>query len=291
MIIRKSIDLIKPNPYPGGYQAPSTAFINGGEARLHIKDEGGTYLCGEEEMPPWIQLRFLLNPILLMTAPVNLTSQAGETMMHGQLYQESEVRYLHARHQAIELRYTGFGRVQLSDPLHLLKLPGLSCQKDQAVCHFEFQSQQGNDIHINRTIVDDKVITTPPGMESGYPLWCYGGYYRPGCSLAEIEQIFFSLEEEGGQLCANLLSSTYFKQRGIIPPQATFYQGVNFAFVDFLPARALSLKDHLLKGGLVVSLDAGCDETGEKVCGVYESFDVSEIQSGAINVAFKLKGE
>lgn len=290
MIIKKSADLLKGNPYPLGYQATSTAYFNADDARLHIRADAASVTDDPFETPVTLELRFALRPIPFVEPPlVQLVSQDDDRSFQGALYQKGESRFINACHKSIELVYTGCGRRTTKESMALLRLDGLSCIKDESAYRLDFCVQSGGEIRLKRQIVEGQVVTSPPGCVKGYPVWAYGGYYRPDCALHQIEQIFFSFSVVQEKMDVNLLSAGYFTQKGIAFTKAVNYQGIQFAFMDFSTAQPLSLKEEILKGAVSIFIDLGKDETGEDVKVLYESYAVGESQMGYVDILFKKK--
>lgn len=68
------------------------------------------------------------------------------------------------------------------------------------------------------TIRPGQVLSSPPGVLNARLLRPYGGYYRPGIPLTEIEQVYYTLTSEYEKTKVRLYSSTLLKTQHIAPP-------------------------------------------------------------------------
>ena len=133
---------------------------------------------------------------------------------------------------------------------------------------------------LKQQMVDKKLIVTPPGKEGAQPLWGYGGYYRPGCDLKQIEQIFFTPFVEG-------------QRTGVFLTRASSVLGSSNSNITFMDNASLSnLAGDIEAGKVTLDVSLGIDEGGFQHCRRYISvaFKQNDPSIPSIEITFK-KGE
>lgn len=90
--------------------------------------------------------------------------------------------------------------------------------KDHIIYERNFITQNKKEIEIRQFSDQGKFITDPPGYEQGEALWGYGGFYRSGCDLKDIEPIFFTpLEEDQKNTNIYLTRMKSWIKKGVYP--------------------------------------------------------------------------
>lgn len=211
-----------------GYE-PSPVELNYDEGILDISHEAECTLLEESKIiPQTLILRCSLRPIPLENRhiKVRLISE-GEMLEEVVLYDEESVAFgfdleIENTHwKGIALDYTGigqgiyeeapftfygnnlpFGKIEISEPLYT---------KPFTVETVNLQER-------TTTLPSGQVLTSPPGLLDSRMLRPYGGYYKEGIPLEDIQQVYYSLTSTRDQTRVKLTSSTTLKDEHMSPP-------------------------------------------------------------------------
>lgn len=186
-----------------GYEPPSVE-LNQEEAVLEIFHPAEGVL--RKVMPSAagiLILRCRLVPVALTNtaARVQLTSE-NETLTSVPLYEDASVvfGYEHevsiSRWQAIALEYAGTGqeiREGTALPFQGTELSQGTLRLSSPLYFKPFRSEGENHAEQHATQASGERLITPPGVLNKQVLRPYGGYYKPGARLEDIQQVYYSL--------------------------------------------------------------------------------------------------
>jgi hypothetical protein len=215
-------------PLHEGYE-PSTPELNQEEGVLDISHDSDCILIEESKIvAETLILRCVLRPIPLEneTTHVQLISE-GETLDGTPLYDEESISYgyerevEHSRWQGIALDYAGMGRglhqgnsfVFYGETLPLGKL-----EIDSPLYVKPFKIESQNVQERTTTLPSGEILTSPPGVLDTRVLRGYGGYYKEGVAVDEIQQIYYALTPSHSQTRIRLFSSSHLQEEHIPPP-------------------------------------------------------------------------
>ena len=269
---------------PEGHEASSVA-LNEEEGVLDIFHPGDGRLIKESTLAPEILiLRCRLRGVLRapLDIRVQLTSE-GETLESVLLYDEGSVApgydtVVASQWQGVALEYTGVGSVlaegevipfqgtDINGGVITLASP-LYVKPFRVETHF-IEEQQ-------KTLPSGEKVTTPLGGGKRRVLRGYGGYFKEGLPLKDIQQIYYSLTSRHHQTCVRLYRSTQLQE-----------EGADMAFVSPLrEEEPLSLEEALNKGHARFQCERGSTAT------LYASFQCGPLSGPFINVYFKSSKE
>lgn len=190
-------------PPQNGYE-PRSPILNEDEGILDISDEGECTLHEESKIvADTLILRCSLRPIPLIdkTIKVQLTSE-GETLESALLYYEGSIAYGYNREvkssywKAIALDYVGIGRGIYHGESFIIQgntLPSgkLNFTNPLYVKPFLIETQNIQERHT--TLNSGQVLFSPPGILDTPVSRGYGGYYKEGIPVEEMQQVFYTL--------------------------------------------------------------------------------------------------
>jgi hypothetical protein len=245
-------------PLQAGYE-PSTPELNQDEGVLDIFHESDCVLVEDSKIvAETLILRCALRPIPLenKTIHVQLISE-GETLENTPLYEEESISYGYEREvenswwQGIALDYVGLGRgVYQEKPFVFygttLPYGKLEIEGSLYLKPFKFESQ--NVQERSTTLPSGEVITSPPGVLDTRVLRGYGGYYKEGIALEEIQQIYYALTSTHSQTRVKLFSSSDLQEQQTPPPHGGKGLGGNVTFSPIEQEEILTLSGAIAAG-------------------------------------------
>jgi len=220
--------ILPPMPLHEGYE-PSSVELNQEEAILDISHPAECDLQEETKIvPETIILRCSLHPIPIRdkTIKVQLISE-GEVLDGARLYNEESVAFGYEREvknsqwQGVALEYTGLGRALHQGQYMDICDNILSCGQMEVKTPLylkPFQTESQNHLVRTTTLPSGQVLTSPPGAIDTQALRGYGGYYKEGIVLNEIQQIYYGLTSTQQQTRVKLYSSFTLQELGSPPP-------------------------------------------------------------------------
>lgn len=267
---------LKPRrPFPTGYTAMSTERINHDLPTFQI----GTVASASNPSPFAMQLPEKLT-VKAKLNPIKGDAKTTEIIMYRQhqgftpckLYESNKEIGINGCYESLQILFEAVLDKTLSDDVTVTNTSIL----------FEKRFvTQGNITHaIHQNLVDKKVITTPPGMENGQPVWGYGGYYKESCTLDQIEQILFVPFINGTKTDVSLARASVWTKEGTTShPRAVLMENVNFT----------SLAGDIETGQVVLQLTTGIDENGAHLGQEYTSiaFQQNDPNIPYIEITFK----
>ncbi|EKE09821.1 MAG: hypothetical protein ACD_16C00103G0007 [uncultured bacterium] len=276
-------------PLSEGYDTPSID-LNEDEGILDIFHPAEGHLIKESHVTPEILiLRCRLQGVARKPSEirVQLTAET-ESLESALLYNESSISYgydkevLSSQWQGIALNYAGVGtaisegesfafqgiefhggRLILTSPLYV---------KPFRVEDHHIEEQQ-------KTLESGSLLTTPSGTINKKVLRGYGGYFKEGVSLRDIQQIYYALTSTHNQTRMRLYSSDYLRKEGSPPP----FESSDTVFVKPLEIEnTLSLDEVLARGYACLKVESST------ISASYKSFHCAALtgNSTLINVYF-----
>lgn len=197
-----------------GYE-PSAPELNQEEGILDISHNAECSLIEESKIAAeTLILRCSLHPISIQNKDimVQLISE-GEPLENTLLYEEKSIAYGYNREiensqvQGIALEYMGTGRgIYQGEPFvfHEKILPSGQLNTKAPLYVKPFQIESKHHQERQTTLPSGQVFTSPPGVLDTPILRGYGGYYKEGCVLEDMQQIYYALTSTHNQTKARL---------------------------------------------------------------------------------------
>lgn len=277
-----------------GYDPP-TPELNEEEGIMNI---GGPASCTlvEESMiiAETLILRCALRPIPLPNDQVNVQLIAeGDVLENAALYDEESIAFGYdwesqaSCWQGIALEYTGIGKgVKEGTPFTFFgkTLPFGEITSANPLYTKPFNVEQAPYQERMTTLFEGQVLRSPPGALDTQCLRGYGGYYKEGVDLEDIQQIYYHLTSTGKKTRVRLINSTTLQEQHTPPPHG----GQVFDYtVEFIPTLCeeeyLSLPGAIAAGygRLSVSSELGAHSFSSYLCEPVRGF------TNLVNVWFR----
>lgn len=221
--------ILSPSSSDAGYE-PAFVELNHEEGILDITHSSQCVLLEDSKIVPEIlSLRCVVHPMPLLnkTSKVQLVAE-GDPLKEALLYDEEVVSHgyeeeiKNSQWSGIAVEYTGsgqgiyqgekfvfsgktlpFGKIEETRPLYL-----------KPFC-VETQSYQVR----TTTLSAGQVLTSPPGVLNTRVLRGYGGYYQPGISLEQIQQVYYALTSDYDRTRIRLYTSSELQAQHTPPPR------------------------------------------------------------------------
>lgn len=124
----------------------------------------------------------------------------------------------------------------------------------------------------------------PASAPMQMPIFPYGGYYRPGLPLDQMEPLFLQVMERQEQTLLSVTRKENWKKKGIIPPESGKIRDFTIEFLgNFLPIHAISVAETILGGYVEIMLE---HLEGEKVSYKSFSYEVAESEKDLYWISF-----
>ncbi len=245
-------------PLHEGYE-PSLPELNQEEGFLDIVHDSGCILREESKLvAETLILRCRIRPIPLdnKTIRIRLISE-GDILESTPLYEEESVVYGYEREvgqsqwQGIALDYTGIGQgISQGAPFvfydKILPMGKLEIEGPLYVKPFKIESE--NYQERLTTLPSGESLTTPPGVLDTRVLRGYGGYYKEGVTLDEIQQIYYTPTSTHSQTRVRLFSSFQLQSEHTPPPLGGKGGSGNIIFHSLPEEERLTLPGALAAG-------------------------------------------
>lgn len=266
-----------------GYEPPVPE-LNQETGVLDITHPAECQLLAESKIgAETIVLRCSLRPIPLQNKNIQVQLIAeGETLNTAALYEDDSI--LHGYDwesslscwQAVSVEYTGLGRgthegetfvfYDTTLPFGKLELPNPLYIKP-------FRCELSNYHERVTTLPSGMVLRSPPGVIDTQMLRGYGGYYKTGLRLEEIQQVYYSLTSTHQETRVKLMNLTTLQEQQTPPPHG----GKVFDYtVGFHP---LGKEEYLSLPGALAAGYGKLSVVSEVGVTVFSSF-ASEVVSG-----------
>ncbi|MCX7338356.1 MAG: hypothetical protein NTX76_03625 [Alphaproteobacteria bacterium] len=264
--------------YPSGYRAFNAGTINSDEPVFKIGDS--TNFCSEINdgygLPDTFAVRAEIHPGARDPGLVEaIFEYGGRQLAPVRVYDGQTALERYGGHAAVRLLF----KEVITEDESLAEIASKNLVPGQVIFEKEFITQVNRTILLKQEIKNKKAVFDPPGDISGHdvvqPLWGYGGYCRPGCGLADIEQIFFIPIIDGMKTGLHLTKISAWIARGARPVPRTYQAGA-FFMDDVAEEQGLSLVGSIEKGNSRLTFQIGTDESGEFCVEQYRSFAIRQ---------------
>ncbi len=229
--------ILSPFPSQDGYEPfPVDSNQELGMLDIYHPSEGS---CIEETKisPQQIILRCELKPLpLTFPSPEAQLILEGEALHKCALYAKPSIAYGYSREweysmwAAISLHYLGKGQGTYQNDTFDFEgttLPMGSLILRTPLFTKTFITQHQNLSERHTTLASGQLLTSPPDVFNTRIFKGYGGYYKPGIPLEEIQQIYFSFGCTQSETKIKLYDSSFLERNLTPPPQGgkeiTFY--------------------------------------------------------------------
>ncbi len=240
-------NLKQPRPLPRGYFAPPTDRVNVDQPTFQIGGNTDFSVIETIHLPEFLKVKARLHPIKRQGDDLfAVVERQGTALKPYAIYQEHQ----DYQYQAVQLVFESF--LDKTDRTVLYNAAFLfwTCM---IVCFGSCVLKQDT--------IERKLIVTPPGKENGQPLWGYGGYYKVGCDLKQIEQMFFMPIAQFSETNIHLTKASSWTAKGVMP--SLTHTKPEIVFMDSLIDQGmLNLVGDIEQGKAKISLQIGIDETG-----------------------------
>lgn len=168
---------------------------------------------------------------------------------------------------------------------------GLIFEKKDSLYHHSFVHQKGGLLRLEAEIKEKGHLKiTPPGEIGGYPLWAYGGVFKPGCKIEDIEQAVFTITEDKGGTCIKISTVSQWRQKGLIFSKISKIgkRIVSPQDKEFSELRPWALKEAIEGGKATFFATLGKDQNGSDIVQPYDSSSIiKEDGSDKVTVTFR----
>lgn len=109
--------------------------------------------------------------------------------------------------------------------------------------------------HIKEETGEEEIQILPASSPMCIPIFPYGGYYRLGLPLDQIEPLFLQVLEHDNRACLSVTRKENWKEKGIIPPHAGKRGMFTIEFFGkYGPISLLTLAETILGGHIKMTL-------------------------------------
>lgn len=280
-----------------GYE-PQTPELNQEEGVLDISHPSACTIEEESKLvAETIVLRCALRPIPLQNKGIHVQFIAeGDALDQANLYEEGSISYGYewdwsdSCWQGVALDYTGIGRAIHEGESHLFygnSLPLGQIEVKTPLYLKPFKYEVGNYQERMTSLSSGQVLRTPPGILDSQVLRGYGGYYKPGVALEDIQQVYYTLTSTHRQTQVRLTNSSHLQEQHTPPPHGgqAFDYAVRFQS-ELLEEEYLNLPGALAAGyaRLSVSSELGTISFSSFLCEPILGFP------NLVNVYFRVNG-
>lgn len=210
-------------PLQKGYEPPSVR-LTLEEGNIIISHPAQCQLEEESKLiAERLVLRCALKPIPLQEKDLKVHLIAeGETLTPALLYEEKSIAFGYdhegkaSQWQAIAVDYAGVGHgIHQGKPFGFFgkNLPLGQIEGSNPLYVKPFKTERESHKVQMTTLVSGQILTSPPGVLDAQVLRGYGGYYKEGIPLEEIQQIYYSLTSTHTQTRVRLMSSSKLQEQ------------------------------------------------------------------------------
>lgn len=258
-------------PYGRGYQAPSTALYNTDLAALEIAGEDDSIQALEIiKMPDFIEVM-----VELVSVPLPIDQNYTATYQFNEitwptvpLYPPEETQFV----SALNLLYAGGIKVRQENQRESILIRGkniegfeIDIQEGEPVYTHQFEYKNGS---IEFSVMQTRRIV---------PVWPAGGFYRPGCQMDQIQQVFCSLSEQDRQTLARKTLLYQWNDQGYYPPLSNQVEEQKTVFQTSRTDPYLKFIEDIRQGKALLNLvDPRASNQEQAVCFTYKSIDIKE---------------
>jgi len=283
--------ILPPSRFLPGFE-PAQLELNTEEGILDISSPSTCELIDEKKIiAETLILRCHLRPLPLLNKniKVRLISE-GNSLNETLLYDTDSVTYGYEREvelsmwRGIALDYTGLGRGIYQEESFVFygkDLPEGRIEGDNPIYVKPFLVETQNHAERSTSLTSGQTLVSPPGALNATILRGYGGYYKEGLKLEDIQQVYYSLTAVEDQTRVRLFSSSLLLEQHTPPPLGGREFNHDFLF-NPLPHKEqyLSLSGSLAAGFCYLMVSTECGVTrfqsylGEPVFGHPTLFNI-----------------
>lgn len=270
MELEKGIRAQHLRPYPQGHWEPPTK-SNATPVILDTSQRCGQNLAMMEPRawPEKITLRLLWRkaPLQALGTTVQVVTsqeQFARCNFYDPKGTDDPAFATHAASQAVELLYQGLGAASIGGETVLIR--GMKYEAGQLdigpeglVYTKAFKVQDAQSLVLRRTRINPTAwLVTPPlrpdkAAVNLVPLISYGGYCKPSCRLADIEQVYARITYKDKRTSLELKGQSYLAQKGIAPPLGGTMGRNTYQYMEpITPEDTLSLAGLLQTGAVKI---------------------------------------
>jgi hypothetical protein len=215
MKFHQSFNEMAIRPYGRGYQAPSTALFNTDRAVVSVGGGSDSIHTLEVVKVPDV-LEIVVN-IVLIPLPIaqNYTASYqfdNVTWPSVPLYPAIETQFI----SALKLSYADQVKVRDKDQYESVIFRG------NTISGFEIALGEEGMLYTHQfDYVNQSISFHVIKKRTLVPVWPVGGFYRPGCQIDQIQQVFCSLAEQNQETFARKTLLHQWNDQGTYLPQST----------------------------------------------------------------------
>jgi len=302
--------------WPQGYSAPSTAFCVSDHGTWELGGGDDEVIEKTNDAPDVLKIQVEMVPKYFDVCEKTLVSYRTNNYNYHprDLYGEpaagsNKQLEEYGRMESICLRFKNFldqgalpggNDCELLSADNLLSTGGNNLAGEQVngsgdivLYQKDFVTQKGGVIEVQEDFVDGKFLFNP-APAGKQPFWGFGGFYKAGCSLADVQQVLITpfrggagnplqLASDGIYICGVFFSKMQSLQQR---------EGEVMLMGDFTGGQKHSLAFDIEKGAVEIAFVRGVDEMGERVLHKYKSFTfkTNDSASDLLEVSFRLVG-
>jgi hypothetical protein len=176
-------------------------------------------------------------------------------------------------------------------PLDSGSLGNIDSLKGRVVYEKTFKRQSAS-VVMKKWVEGGQVMISPPGLKGGEPLWPYGGYYRPGCPLENIEQVIFTVTNRGENTTIFPTRLSHWLLKGIHPWRSPSPSQTTIFMETIEEKNAKHLKADIENGAIMLPIAYGMDPKGHSLEVMYHSTHATLVDGvlGTVEITLE-KGE
>ncbi len=216
-------------PRAEGYE-PQSVDLNCDEGILDITHPSDCMVVEESKIiAETLILRCFLRPLPLKNKDVKVQLfSEGIKLEEVSLYAKTSIALgydldaTHAQWEGIALEYAGVGQgVHQGKPFTFFgkALPQGQIEGEDLIYTKPFYVEKNSHLERRTTVMSGQVLTSPPGILDASLLRGYGGYYKEGTPLEDIEQVYYSLTSSHTHTQVRLFKSSTLQEQHTPPPK------------------------------------------------------------------------
>lgn len=290
--------------YPRGFYVPSTRHVNVDCAEIKYKFTTREVIHGDwldfGKLPSALRLR-----VKVKAQKIGMPNGSGaQYIAGGREYAPYRIYrgFYKNHHKTVALKYIDQGAVQHQGGEKFVpfshktfKKYKLELSKTNQIFEKKFKFQNSG---VTRVSTDGASVITPPGLLKGYPLWAYGGFFQPGCSLDQIGQVLFTIVKDSERVRHTAIQVSrlgYWLGKGVQSDnRPALAEGRQVMLMEGYASQELrTLEENIKVGDVSIELSYGKDEFRRPLRQIYESYDAECVDrvGQAYDIYFKKGGE
>lgn len=265
-------------PYSRGYQAPSTALFNTDLCTIEITSSQENIDSVETlKMPDFIEVLIDFISVPLPQDNITATYQFDDvTWSSVSLYPPEESQFIS------ELKLVYGGMIKIRDGTERESV--LICGK--VIEGFEIDVKEAEPVYVHQFDYHKSSIEYCVHQKRVIvPIWPTGGFYKPGCELEQIQQVFCSISELEEKTFARKTLLTQWNGQGFYPPYTSEKDEQKTVFQTDRQDLYVRFIDDIRAGAATIQLiDPKAEDAS--ACFTYKSVDIKPYGIGKAFVHF-----